>query len=80
MPCGSRHTLDILRRGLQPDQNNLLALGSPGLGILGGKDNLTAGSAGRSRPDRLPIGVGRLQRLCVKLRMEQSVQLLRLNA
>ena len=47
MPCAARHALDVLGRGLQADQNDLLALLGPLLGVLGGEDDLAAGSAGR---------------------------------
>ena len=42
------HALDVLGRGLQANQNDLLALCSPFLGVLGGEDDAAAGSSGRS--------------------------------
>ena len=76
---GGSHALDVLRRGLQTDQNDLFAVLVPGLGILGGEYHLAAGGAGRSG-QALADGLGGLQSLGVKLGMEQSVQLLGLHA
>ena len=74
-----RHTLDVLRGGLETDQNDLLALFGPGLGIFCGKDHTAAGSAGRSG-QALADDFGSLERLDVKLRMEQGIELLGLDA
>ena len=43
----SLHTLDIFRRGLQTNQNNLFASCVPSLCVLSGEYDLTAGSARR---------------------------------
>ena len=73
-----RHALDILRRGLQTDQNDLLAgLGSRGR-LFGGEVHHAAGSArrsGQTHSDLLRL----LQRDGVKLRVQQGVELLRLH-
>ena len=70
---GAHHALDILRRGFQTNQNHLLAPVSPGLGILGGEDDLAAGSSGRSgQSPTHRLGV--LQCLGVELGVQQGVQ------
>ena len=69
----SFHALDILRRGLQPDQDHLLAALGPGLGVLSGEDDLAAGGAGRGGQGAADHG-GLLQHLAVKLGMQQGVQ------
>src|SRR5699024_5554453 len=43
---GGDHALDVLGRGLQTDQDHLLAPGGPLLGVVGGEDDLAAGGAG----------------------------------
>ena len=70
---GGLHALDILGRGLQTDQDHLLAPGSPFLGVLGGVDDLAAGGAGRGG-QRLAHRGGSLQRGGVKLGMQQRIQ------
>ena len=62
-----------LGRGLQADQDHLLAAGGPFLGVLGGEDDLAAGSAGRGGQS-LAHRLGGLQGLGVELGMEQGVQ------
>ena len=73
-----RHALDILRRGLQTDENDLLAgLGSRGR-LFSGEVHHAAGSArrgGQTHGDLLRL----LQRDGVKLRVQQGVELLRLH-
>ena len=56
------------------DQDHLLAPLGPGLGVLGGKDDLAAGGAGRGGQS-LRHGGGFLQGLVVELGMEQGVQI-----
>ena len=72
---GILHALDVLGRGLQTDQDHLLAGLALLHSVLSGKDDLAAGSAGRGSQSG---GHGRslLQGLGVELGMEQSVQLL----
>ena len=41
------HALDVLRGGLAADENDLFAAVGPLLGVLGGEDDLAAGSARR---------------------------------
>ena len=70
---GGLHALDILGRGLQADQDHLLAPGGPLLGVLSGEDDLAGGGAGgggQSRADDRSL----LQDLGVKLGVEQGVQ------
>ena len=67
------HALDILGRGLQTDQDHLLAPGSPFLGVLGGVDDLAAGGAGRGGQSLAHRGGG-LQSGGVKLGMQQRIQ------
>ena len=71
---GGLHALDILRRGLQTNQNHLLAAGSPFLGVLSGVHDLAAGSAGRGGQS-LAHGGGGLQGLGVELGVQQGVQI-----
>ena len=77
----NHHALDILGGGLQTDQDDLLHLAAlyGVLGILSGEYHLAAGSAGGSR-QALADDLGLLQRLSVKLGMQQAVQLLGLYA
>ena len=67
------HALDVLGRGLQADQDDLLAPLGPSLGVLSGKDDLTRGSAGGSAQSLTHDG-GLLQGHSVKLGMQQGVQ------
>ena len=67
------HAGDVLGRGLQTDQNHLLAGSLPGLGILSGEDDLAAGGSGGSA-QAAANGGGSLQRLGVELGMQQRVQ------
>ena len=67
------HALDVLRRGLQADQNDLLTALSPCLGVLSGKDNLTRGSTGGSTQSLAHDG-GLLQSHSVELGVQQGVQ------
>ena len=73
------HAFDVLRRGLQANQNDLVALLGPLLGVLSGEYDLAARSA-RGRGEALADGLGGLQRLRVEHRMQQGIQLLRLYA
>ncbi len=68
------HAGDVLGRGLQTDQDHLLAPGLPFLGVGSGEDHLAAGSAGRSA-QALAQGRCGLQGLGVKLGMQQGVQI-----
>ena len=70
---GSLHALDILGRGLQADQDHLLAPGGPLLGVLSGEDDLAGGGAGGGGQSRADDG-SLLQDLGVKLGVEQGVQ------
>ena len=72
------HALDVLGRGLQTDQDHLLAALSPFLGVLSGENDLTGGSAGRGTQSLADDG-GLLQGLSVKLGMQQGVQRAGLN-
>ena len=67
------HALDVLGRGLQTNQNHLLAPGSPLLGVLGVEHDLAAGSAGGGG-QCLAHRLGGLQRLGVELGMQQGIQ------
>ena len=70
------HTLDVLRRGLETNENNLLALLSVLNGVLGCEYDSTGGSSGRSG-DTLTdniVFVSFLKSLSVKGRMEQHVE------
>ena len=75
---GSLHTGDILRRGLQTNQNDLFALCVPSLGIVSGKYNLAACSAGRCA-QTLADRRSSLQCLCVELGVQQGVQISRVD-
>ena len=70
---GGHHALDVLGGGLQPDQTDLLAPGGPLLGVVSGKDDLAAGGAGGGGQCG-GDGGGLLQRVGVKLGVEQGVQ------
>ena len=71
---GSLHALDILGRGLQADQDHLLAPGGPLLGVLSGEDDLAAGGAGGGGQSHEPMAGGLLQGGGVKLGVQQGVQ------
>ena len=68
------HALDIFRGGFQTDQNNLLALLAFLGGFLSGEDNLAAGSARGSSQTGADLFCV-LERLCVKLWVQQRVEL-----
>ena len=68
------HALDIFRGGFQTDQNNLLALLAFLGGFLSGEDNLAAGSARGSSQTGADLFCV-LERLCVKLWVQQRVKL-----
>ena len=73
------HAFDVLRRGLQTHEDDLVALLSPLGGVLGSEHHLTAGSArggGKAGAD----GLGGLQGLGIKHGVQQAVQLLGLHA
>ena len=72
------HTLDVLGRGLKPNENDLLALRLPRLGVLGGEDDLAARGAGR-RGERLGDDLRGLDRLGVELRVKQGVEVARVD-
>ena len=72
---GILHALDVLGRGLQADQDDLLASLALLHGVFSGEDDLAAGSAGGSGQSG-SHGLGSLQGFGVELGMEQSVQLL----
>ena len=76
--CNS-HALDVLRRGLETDENDLLAVFMPGLRVLSGEHDLAAGSAGGGS-QALADDLGLLHGLGIELRVQQSVELLRLHA
>ena len=63
---GILHALDVLGRGLQTDQDHLLAGLALLHGVLGGEHDLTAGSAGRGSQSG-GHGSGLLQGLGVEL-------------
>ena len=67
------HALDVLRGGLETDENDLLAALLPLLGVLGREDDLAAGSAGGGG-QRLADSGSRLERGSVELGMEQGVE------
>ena len=73
------HTLDVLGRGLQTNQNDLLAALMPLLGVFGGEYHLAAGSAGGSS-QALADNFGLLHGLGIELGMQQGIQLLGLYA
>src|SRR5699024_10655208 len=73
------HAFDVLRGGLAADQNDLLALLGPLFCVLSREDDLAASCARGSR--QALANDGRLlQGVRVELRMQQSVELLRLYA
>ena len=70
---GSLHTGDILRRGLQTNQNHLFTLCVPSLSVVSSKYNLTASSTGgcaQTLADRRSS----LQSLCIELGVQQGIQ------
>ena len=67
------HACDVFRRGFKTNQNNLFALFSPCNSVVGCKHDFTAGSSGR-RAQAFADRSGSLKRLCVKLRVKQSVK------
>ena len=75
------HTDDVLGRGLQTDQNDLLHLAGLDhlLSLFGGEDDLAAGRTGRSC-QTLADDLSSLQGSCVELGMQQGIQLLGLHA
>ena len=75
------HADDVLGRGLQTDQNDLLHLAGLDhlLSLFGGEDDLAAGRTGRSR-QTLADDLSSLQGSCVELGMQQGIQLLGLHA
>ena len=75
------HAHDVLGAGLKTDEHDLrhgLALDGF-LGLLGGEHDLAAGGTGR-RGKALADGVGFLERLGVKLWVQERIELLGLNA
>ena len=75
---GALHAGDVLRRGLQADQDDLLAPLCPSLGILCREDNLAASCARRCAETLAERG-RRLQCLLVKLRVKQGVEVSRID-
>ena len=78
---GDLHADDVLGRGLQTDQDDLLHLAGLDhlLSLLGGEDDLAAGRTGRSS-QALAHDLSGLQGSGVELGMQQGVQLLGLHA
>ena len=72
------HTCDILRRSLQTNQNYLLALSSPLLSVVCCEHDLTASSSRRSA-QTLAYRCSSLQSLSVELRVEQCVEVSRID-
>ena len=72
------HAGNIFRRSFQTDKHNLLTASSPGFGILCSENNLAAGSARRCTQS-LANGLSFLQCCSVKLRMQQSIQVSRID-
>ena len=75
---GCLHAFNILRAGLQTDQNDFFLALIPGFGVLGSKDDLAAGGAGRCAEAFADRGCG-LQLVGVELRVKQGVEGTRLN-
>ena len=75
--CGS-HTLDIFGAGLKANQDNLFLPGGPGLGIFRREDDPAAGGTGRGAEALSDRGSG-LQLIRIKLRVQQGVEIARLN-
>ena len=76
---GDLHALDVLGRGLQADQDDLLAPLMPLLGLLGGEHHAAAGGAGGGG-QALAHDLGLLQGLGVKGGVQQGVELLGIDA
>ena len=72
------HAFDILRRSLETDKNNLLALRSPFLGILRREDDLAACSA-RSSRKALADQFCLLQSFLIKGSVKQCIEVSRVN-
>ncbi len=72
------HTGNILRRGLQTNQNNLFASVVPKLSVLSREYNLTASSAGRCA-QALAGRSCSLQSLRVELRVQERVEVSRVD-
>ena len=75
---GGLHALDILRRGLETDENDLLAALLPLFGILSGEDDLAAGGAGGGGQS-LGDGGSLLEDSRIELGMEQGVEVARVD-
>ena len=76
---GSGHTCEVLGAGLDTYHNHLVSVFVPLLCVVRVEDNLSAGST-RAGGKALGDNLGFLQRLFVKDRVEQFVQLLRFAA
>ena len=76
---GDLHALDVLGRGLQADQDDLLAPLVPLLGLLGGEHHAAAGGTGGGG-QALANDLGLLQGLGVKGGVQQGVELLGIDA
>ena len=74
----SLHTGDVFRRSFQTNQNNLFALSVPSFCIISSKYNLTASSTRRST-QTLADRCSSLQSLCIELRVEQGVEVSRID-
>ena len=75
---GVVHALDVLGRGLQAHQDDLVSLLGPLGGVVGVEDDLAAGGAGGSG-ETLSHGLGLLEGFHVKLGMEEAVEALGLD-
>ncbi len=75
-PLGGVHAADILRRGFRPHQDHLLAALRRLLGLLGREDDLADRRAGRRGQ---PLGDDVKLRLRIELRMEQLIELARVD-
>ncbi len=71
---GDVHAADVLGAGLDADEDDLLALLGPGLGVLGGEDDLADGGAGAGR-QTLADDLGGLLGLGLEVRVEELVEL-----
>ena len=74
----SLHAGNILRRGLQTNQYDLLAGALPFFGIIRGKHDLAAGSTGRSTKTSADRS-GSLKALGIKLRVQQGIKVAGIN-
>ena len=72
------HAGDVLRRGLETDENDLLAALLPFDRVVSGEDDLAAGSA-RGCAETLADGIGLGESGGVELGMEQGVEIARLD-